>query len=313
MLERISLVLGILSMFLGMLQPDLQPYRWWFVGVGVAVLAIVAILRIRHTLLRRWTSDSALFAHVAGLKPDENVNYHILFTHKGEHPRDTGPGEQYRLPSFPYDEAEAVMRTWFHAATALGLTLDHVRPRCGHSYGESRAVRRDVLAGSYAIVGSPKGNAACAELMQYLESRNGAKPPYVMKTKTVATGEEIAYLEPSNRSEAEKVPSPTKGAQLHNELEDWALIMRLPSVLPEHRNGSSVLLLAGCKVAGQVAATEWLFRRDTLMDLDRKYNGGGFCVVLHIFYKYVPEALPQIDLVEVDHQCAVPLQEVAHA
>lgn len=312
MLERVSLVLGILSMFLGMLQPDLQPYRWYFVAVGAAVLLALAILRIRHSLLRRWTSDSTLFAHVAGLRGNGTASYHILFTHKGEHPRDTGPGEQYRLPSFPYDEAEAVMRMWFHVASALGLTLDHVRPRCGHSFDESRAVRAEVLTGSYAVVGSPKGNPACAELMQRLSGKDG--PPYVMQTAIVEeTGEEIAYLQSTRDKDEARRPTPTRNAQLHQELEDFALIMRVPSVLAEKRNGSSVLVVAGCKVAGQVAATEWLFRRENLLLLDRKYNGGGFCVVLHILYKYVPQALPQIGIVELEHECPIAFQEALHA
>jgi hypothetical protein len=301
----------------------------WLIILGVTVITLVlaltvpalknlwkALLWVPHNLwllffgqvrLHRLVSqihrlnESVLFARVAGLEGYEGSAYHILFTHKGEHQhgKRTGRGDQYRMPGIPFDEADTVMRVWYQVTHTVRLPFDSIRPQC--SWTIDGAMRSDILNGSYAIVGSPKGNSACAYLMDALEKlaandRFERCPKYLLAMKDVRVGadtERICYLK-SEGAWPSLEPDPTTNAVNGKELIDYAFLMRVPNVLAENDEGRrlSVLVLAGCKVAGQVALNDWMSKN--LTSLDAKFKGRDFYVVLKVIYNFVGGDVPDL-------------------
>jgi hypothetical protein len=142
-LDPVRTVVGVLGLglVLGFFPEDTipEPFNWIVLGLLTVIIAILSLtasgLRwlwrvvkwLPHNIwllffgqvdLHQRVKDlhrlyeAGLFARIAGLETCSTDYYHILFTHKGnvKHPANPGPKEQYRIPGFPYDEAEAVMR-----------------------------------------------------------------------------------------------------------------------------------------------------------------------------------------------------------
>jgi hypothetical protein len=270
------------------------PYNLWLLLFGQ-----VRLRRLVSEIHR--LNESVLFARVAGLEGYERAPYHILFTHKGEHQhgKRTGRDDQYRMPGIPFDEADTVMRVWYQVTHTVRLPFDSIRPQCSRTIdGE---MRREILRGSFAIVGSPKGNAACAELMSALEKmaaedRFERCPKYLLAMKDVkvdAETERICYLK-SEGAWPSLEPDPTTNAVNGKELTDYALLMRVPNVLADDAEGrrQRVLVLAGCKVAGQVALNDWMAKN--LASLEERFKGHDFYVVLKVIYNFVGGDVPDL-------------------
>jgi hypothetical protein len=264
------------------------------------------------------SADAGLFSRIAGIERYRGDNYHIVYTHKGSHPHRLGQGKRYRIPGFPFDEVEVIMYVWYLISRNFGFTLNQIRPRCSCCTSDA-AERADVLDSSYALIGSPKGNAFCRELMRELRnaSANGGtirRPPYLMrleraqtrdaedhpdsdtipedpKTKDASAVEILCCLQGNN---AMLRPTATANAVDGQEMRDYALLMRVSGKVKKY----PVLIIAGCKAAGQTALTEYLQDRRNLESLSETYGGKDFFVVLRVDYKYKAGGLPELDPVK---------------
>lgn len=251
-------------------------------------------------------NEPVLFGRIAGFESIRSGYYHILYTHKGEnHPYNPGPNEQYRIPGFPYDEAEAVMQLWYYAAQNLRIPLDHIRPRCSCSVGNPQLQKR-IFDGSYAIVGSPVGNRVCSELMERIEVLTKERilvwpDRYIMKVgkqRGESDDNRRCYLHADEFQIPQDLwPDSTLGAVTGTTMIDYAVFMKLPNMLALSEQGrrETVLVLAGCKAAGQFALTEWLSNPMNLRDLERKYTDKYFYVFLEVRYQYAEGGNPIIN------------------
>lgn len=240
--------------------------------------------------------ESALFARLAELSNGSIRYYHILHSHKGTHPA-IGNLADYKIAGFPVDEAQITMRLWYLVTSALNLDLTEVRPVCSCVYRRPKDYAT-ICAGPYAVVGSPKENEACKELMGWLEAAD-------LSHRLHRDGRFLMRLDPSlhcNISEDGKdkhkpdlinpcAPPPPKQV-----LKDYALLMKLPqwSVSTAANKRHTVMLFAGCKVGGQCGLTEWFFSPANLANLATKYSSKYFQILLEVTYNYVREGYPRI-------------------
>jgi hypothetical protein len=81
-----------------------------------------------------------------------------------------------------------------------------------------------------------------------------------------------------------------------DEMVDYALFMKLPNILSDDLKDrrETVLVLAGCKVGGQVALTDWISDPKNLAEIHEKYAGKNFYCVLKVHYVFVDGGIPNI-------------------
>src|SRR4029077_16663360 len=114
-------------------------------------------------LVTKFLQESTLFAKLVGLRPGVTSKYFILFSHKKDNNANAnnhhiGHGDRYRIPGFPVDEAECIIRLWSLAASSLNLSWADIQAQCSCTWDRPQEKAR-ILGGSLAIVGSLKENA----------------------------------------------------------------------------------------------------------------------------------------------------------
>jgi hypothetical protein len=94
------------------------------------------------------------------------------------------------------------------------------------------------------------------------------------------------------------IPDPTdpSNPDQNRIMKDYALLMKLPNVLSGAQvdDTNTILLFAGCKVAGQVGLTQWVGDPNNLANLAMEYSSRFFQLVLEVHYKFVPRGIPEI-------------------
>jgi hypothetical protein len=262
-------------------------------------------------LVTKFLQESTLFARVVGLKPGVTSKYFILFSHKKETNENNannhhiGRGDRYRIPGFPMDEAECIIRLWYLAASSLHLRWTDIQAQCSCTWNRLEEKER-ILSGSLAIVGSPKKNEYAGELMRELRQSEGnhisRQARFYMEIRN-----DTCYLNGDHLKEC--MPDSTENRSDGDQLTDYALLMKLPNLLARaNQKGGFVLLLAGCKVAGQVALTDWFSEPSNMGDLVSTYGTDPFQIAFKITYKYVPDGLPIILSNEVLHREKISVQ-----
>lgn len=270
-------------------------YPFW--NILLLLFGNVALHK-RVNLLQPFNA-SLLFARVAkidSIAPE--TDYHILYSHKeGFHPPIVG-----RIAGgFPHDEADAVLRL----NTELTRTIHprHVLMECSEHLWSKET---DVLGNPYAIIGSPTHNEFSRRIMQALADNTmqqrliwKGQDQYMLTSGDLPGHSKVAYVrkihDPNDVSFApDTLPTDRNTASL----KDYAVFMRLPNILVPKSNDAAaetVLVLAGCKMAGQMGLTQWLSDTKNLAYLDRQYGGNNyFCIILKIDYEFVRGGIPII-------------------
>jgi hypothetical protein len=247
-------------------------------------------------LVTNAVQQSALFARVVGLKTGVTSKYYILFSHKdkegGGNHHSIGKGERYRIPGFPVDEAECIIRLWYLAASTLNLRWADIQTLCSCTWN-NEPTRDRVLDSSLAIVGSPKHNEYAAQLVERLkqfESKGQIKRETVYYM-VVENG--LCFLQPYQPALEALKPDLTEGSPT-GILKDYAVLMRLPNLLAKDHATNNILLVAGCKVAGQVALTDWFSEAGNLGGLASDFGPDPFQVIFRVRYEYVEGGVPKI-------------------
>lgn len=297
-------IFGIVVILVAVLNLTVSVMHWFW-DITALIPRNLWLLLLRQDILHQRVEDlhrmteGYLFGRVAELEGCQSNSYHIVFTHKGEHPHQR-IDKEYRIPGFPYDEAETVMRVWHEVAQNTRISLDRIRPLCSCD----TQINPKVLNGSYTIIGSPRYNNVCRQFMDKIRilTKNGElfrEHRYVMETgtKTEESSEEArAYLKGDEFTEPMELwPDSTK-APTNKPMIDYAFFMKLPNILSETDKGrrETVLVLAGCKVAGQFALASWLMNPKNLARLYHTYSSNHFYVILEVQYYYVPQSRPRI-------------------
>lgn len=298
----------------GFKLPFWRPLLWvlGFVPVNLCIWIFGNIAQHRRLkdvhLVTKFLQESALFARVIGLRAGVTSKYFILFSHKKDNNDNhhIGHGERYRIPGFPVDEAECIIRLWYLAASSLHLSWTNIQAQCSCTW--DRAAEKDrILGGSLAIVGSPLKNHYAAELMNEIKKRERTQEISRHTRITMEVKDEICYL--NGDLLGELIPDSTKDRRTGDQLTDYALLMKIPNLLPgANQKSSSVLLLAGCKVAGQVALTDWFSEPSNMGELASSYGTDPFQIAFKITYKFVQEGLPIILANEELHREKISVQ-----
>ncbi|MFH2107770.1 MAG: hypothetical protein ABII93_03795 [Chrysiogenia bacterium] len=276
--------------------------------------------------------ETELFGRLAGLENSNISDYFILFTHK-QHD-DPGDYEGYKMPGFPNDEAEIIMKINTWVAHNLMIDWRKVKPRCSCSYKNDK-LNNIIQKTSSSIIGSAKENMICKKVMdnlKILETTNRITRMHGFLIDyfeaPAEDNKKVAYLKYVHDSdnpvdqytaltydqvmqqEAIKnlIPMSTFQKQQGDRLIDYAVIMKLPNIFaidpgPGEQvkidQGKTLLLFSGCKAAGQVAITDWIFTRENLIRLIKKYPSKYFQVCLRIPYIYQTQSLPRIERNEI--------------
>ena len=274
-------------------------YPFW--NILLLLFGNVALHK-RVNLLQPFNA-SLLFARVAGIDSiAPETDYHILYSHKdGFHPPIVG-----RIAGgFPHDEADAVLRL----NTELTHTIHprHVLMECSEHLWSKET---DVLCNPYAIIGSPTHNEFSRRIMQALADSTmqqrllwQGQNQYMLTSGDLPGHSKVAYVrkihDPNDVSFApDALPTDRNTASL----KDYAVFMRYEyhEIITEKlffsdaAAAETVLLLAGCKMAGQMGLTQWLSDPKNLAYLDRQYSGKYFCIILKIDYEFVRGGIPII-------------------
>ena len=204
--------------------------------------------------------ESLLFGRLADLRSLSARYYHIIYTHKGEHDHVFGDLQHYRIAGFPYDEAEIIMLLWYFVASNLNLGWSEIRTICSCSINRA-ALRQKIVRSSFSLVGSSKENLFTSELMNRilsLEKEHIIERAHLYTMQTDEKGD--CYLRDAKGKDL--VPNPTDPSNPDEKqiMKDYALLMKLPNILAPERIDAknTILLFAGCKVAGQVGLTQWI-------------------------------------------------------
>ena len=247
-------------------------------------------------------TQAGLFALLIGADhTDHEKKFQIIFSHKEDHKagtRDAPPADEYKAVMRLRDEMShsflgginRVELTCSCACTAENV-LDH---SCG----------ADIVNASYAIIGSPKHNDFCKALMRRLEAETVKKrlkweDRYVMDVgpHPDRPTELVAYLKAMDQYVKPEIlrPTPTT-APRPEKLTDYAAFIKLPNLLADDPAEHPVIVLAGCKMAGQVALTQWLSDTKNLLYLVQRYAGASrYCYVFFcVEYEYVENGTPKI-------------------
>jgi hypothetical protein len=245
--------------------------------------------------------ESILFGQLANLKNAGIGQYYIVHTHKGEHDPIVGNGEGYRIPGFPFDEAELIMRLWYFVASNLNLDWSHIRTACGCSFA-NRQFKERIYRGSFAVVGSPKANSFSKDLMDKIgrleeENRLERKHMYIMQVDG-----DLCFLRGRKPGDRDLRPDPTNPLAPDTEkvMTDYAVMMKLPNIVSCDKidRGHTILLFAGCKVAGQVALTVWISQPENLAHVTSSFSSKYFYIILEVKYRFVPQGVPKLILVK---------------
>jgi hypothetical protein len=237
---------------------------------------------------------------MANLK-GSNVNYyHILYTHKGPDDHTFGDFQRYRIPGFPFDEAEIVILLWYFVASNLNLGWSDIRTVCSCTHRIDQA-RTRVLRGSYSLVGSPKDNAYSKSLMEAildLERRHLLARTFLYTMQL--TPDNSCYLHDAMGDHLIPDATNPRNPDTNRLMKDYAMLMKLPNVLADGKVDfdGTVLLFAGCKVAGQVALTQWIGDPSNLAKLAQEHALHYFQMILEVQYYFVPEGIPRIDMAQ---------------
>jgi hypothetical protein len=263
-------------------------------------------------------AQSLLFGRMANLKSLKVNHYHIVYTHKGRDDHTFGDFQQYRIPGFPFDEAEIVILLWYFVASDLNLGWSDIRTVCSCTHRIDQA-RTRILQGPYSLVGSPKGNTYSKRLMEAildLERRHLIERTYLY-TMQVGT-DDSCYLRDAMGNDLIPDATNPSNPDIDRPMKDYAMLMKLPNILADGKVDfdSTVLLFAGCKVAGQVALTQWIGDPGNLARLAQDHALHYFQMIMEVQYYFVPGGIPRIDMahpivierVTIDSSAALPVR-----
>jgi hypothetical protein len=238
--------------------------------------------------------ESAIFGRVAEIRNPKTTYYHIVYTHKDGHPP-IGNLQNYKIAGFPVDESQMIMRLWYFVTNNLYLDWSCINPVCSCVYNRPRDKNR-ICKQSFSIIGSPKSNAFCKDLMIELPKLDNSRAlkreyKYIMKLDENSN----CYVEESGNTFRPNAINPTVPPQPYDVLEDYGLIMKLPNIFNKSAISDRhvILLFAGCKAGGQNGITAWFFSPENIARL-AKYSAKYFQVFVKVRYHYVPEANPMI-------------------
>jgi hypothetical protein len=268
----------------------------------------------KHQMLNdihRWTlasQEASLFGKLAEMNGRVD-NYHIFFSHKGvdRHPQSEGGTDNYQLAGFPYDEAELILRVSSFASNNLNLDWSNIQIRCSCdcAFREKPDFKNfdfnRIPKGAMTIVGSPKENELCGALMakiRDLETRMVLKRPhkYTMEINTQnVSGEhrdEIVrscYLKGHGDGNDNFIPDSTNTIPSEDKImTDYAMLMKLPNLFSgEKDRNKTIMLFAGCRVAGQVALTDWISNPAHLVDLVNQFSTKYFYSIFLVKYHFI--------------------------
>jgi len=241
--------------------------------------------------------ESSLFGQLAELRSRDIECYHILFTHKDGHERDIGDEEHYRIPGFPFDEAELIMRLFYFVASNLNLGWSDIRIRCSCCY-DNQQIRDKIAKGAMAIIGSPKANRFSSHLMERIKELEKKKRLEREHTYTMEVEGELCYLKGHKPSDEDLRPDDTNptSPDTKKEMTDYAMMMKLPNLLSDNKidRRKTIILFAGCKVAGQFALTEWISKPANLVNLVSNFSSKYFYSIFEVKYRFVPQGVPNL-------------------
>jgi hypothetical protein len=240
--------------------------------------------------------ESLLFGRLANLRSLGSNYYHIIYTHKGGHNHVFGDLQNYRIAGFPYDEAEIIMLLWYFVASNLNLGWSEIRTICSCSANRD-ALHQKIVRSSFSLVGSSKANHFTGELMSRilsLEKEHLIERTHLYTMQKDQKGD--CYLRDAKGKDL--VPDLTDPSNPDEKriMKDYAILMKLPNILHPERIDieDTILLFAGCRVAGQVGMTRWIGDPVNLANLSREYSSRFFQVILEVSYKFVPRGIPNI-------------------
>ena len=110
-----------------------SPFLWIF--GSVQFLNELRELRVKTDDIHRINvilSESILFTRLIQLNHSLSDNYHIVYTHQGSQPHPLFPGDydNYRVPGFPCDEVDTVMRLWYFITGNRRFGWSNTKIRC---------------------------------------------------------------------------------------------------------------------------------------------------------------------------------------
>jgi hypothetical protein len=240
--------------------------------------------------------ESLFFGRLANLRSLGSNYYHIVYTHKGPREHAFGDLQNYRIAGFPYDEAEIIMLLWYLVASNLNLGWSEIRTICSCSANQGELHDR-IVRSSFSLVGSSKANYFTSRLMDEilsLEKEHLIERTHIYTMQTDQNGD--CYLRDAKGKDL--VPDLTNPSNPDEKktMKDYALLMKLPNILGPRKVDldDTILLFAGCRVAGQVALTKWVGDPVNLAILSREYSSRFFQVILEVKYNFIPQGIPKI-------------------
>ncbi len=261
---------------------------------------------------------SELFASIAGIDLRKPGTYYIIYSHlqNSENEHRIFDGRGYKITGFPLDETETIMRTWFYVSNYLRLDWENCWISCSCKDALEGKDRNKVLKSSMSIVGSVKGNEFTRILMEHVMDLNKDQKrgilPYIMEEENNSeTGDKLCYLRATYDSNDTLKPSPlhkdtSKRPDSSEKLLDYAIIAKLPNIMNRCDNdhvkvdhSNSILLMAGCKTAGQIAILNRLYDLGNMQEISNKYRNNYFCEVIKVEWNYIPRGLPRILKLEI--------------
>ena len=125
----------------------------------------------------------------------------------------------------------------------------------------------------------------------------------------------LCYLRDGRAKGRHLEPDPTNPENPDTEavMRDYAVLMKLPNFLSHGESGrkQTIMLFAGCKVAGQVALTEWVANPLNLARLASEYSSKYFQIIFEVHYRFVPGGVPNVLEIEpiISEEVKVPVRE----
>lgn len=266
---------------------------------------------------------AAAFRKLLGMKNGDEC----LLVHSCDrgHSNDGDGVKSYLTAPVKLDEAPSVMRVWHFLTSALGTSEDVTVSCSCEVYRQLQSARQKATSVESAqqsgkceckkrakhcvIFGSPKLNELSESLFQKcrIHATDEQGTPYFDQhfnhhedgTKyeywTIVCDQVTEHRPDPTNLDAYKHFPPGEGPPDSVKLYDHALFARLPGeLLPQlGSTPGAIIVLAGCKTAGQVALAEWLSHASNFADYRTKY-GDYFYVVFKVHYKYRNQYLPLV-------------------
>lgn len=288
------------------------------------VNAIWALFALRHRLDRiddrlddlEPLTHAGLFARFIGVDHIDHADgkFHIVYSHR--------EGAAKTCLSPPPDEYEAVRHLRDELSHSLLGGANRVADHCCNSCN-TKGKKDHTTQGSFAVIGSPKHNPLCGKIMHKLADEMRARrvlwqERYLLnvadhKDEDRRT-ERVAYLDSDGTLDPDKLwPNLTTGREVGDRLRDYALLMKLPNFFSDRPTEHPVIVLAGCKMAGQMALTQSLSDTKLLRRLLKKYGGPTqYCSVLFtVEYTFADNRPDNVEVVAVTDSEIV-YNEAAH-